>query len=425
MVEVEEFHDLKAIPCRDACHTPLGRIRVRMPALKNSVITGIARTPIGKYNGAVAALRAVELGGAAVRAATERSGVDRAEIDEVLFGHVLQAGEGQITARQAAVAGGLPMTVPSTTVNKVCLSGMSAIGLADRSIRLGESKFVMAGGMESMTNAPYVVPDMRWGAGIGNTEMVDVMQHDGLFCAFDQCTMGESSDHKNQRLGIARAEQDEWAARSHELALEATRNGQFADEIVPVEVPRRKGDPVVVSADEGIREGTTVESLASLRPAFVADGTITAGNASQISDGAAAVVVADRDAAEASGQNVLAEIVAYGQIGGIDATLHERPAEALRLTLKKAGLDASDLDLVEINEAFAAVSLWSARMLDIPVEKVNVNGGAVALGHPLGATGARLVVTLINALRHRGGGIGAAALCGGGGQGDAIILKVA
>ena len=396
-----------------------------MPALKNSVITGIARTPIGKYNGAVAALRAVELGGAAVRAATERSGVDRAEIDEVLFGHVLQAGEGQITARQAAVAGGLPMTVPSTTVNKVCLSGMSAIGLADRSIRLGESKFVMAGGMESMTNAPYVVPDMRWGAGIGNTEMVDVMQHDGLFCAFDQCTMGESSDHKNQRLGIARAEQDEWAARSHELALEATRNGQFADEIVPVEVPRRKGDPVVVSADEGIREGTTVESLASLRPAFVADGTITAGNASQISDGAAAVVVADRDAAEASGQNVLAEIVAYGQIGGIDATLHERPAEALRLTLKKAGLDASDLDLVEINEAFAAVSLWSARMLDIPVEKVNVNGGAVALGHPLGATGARLVVTLINALRHRGGGIGAAALCGGGGQGDAIILKVA
>lgn len=393
--------------------------------MRTSVITGIARTPIGRYNGVLAPLRAVDLGGAAVRAAVERSGVDRAEVDEVMFGHVLQAGEGQITARQAAVAGGLPMTVPSVTINKVCLSGMSAIGLADRSIRLGESKFVLAGGMESMSNAPYVLRELRWGARIGNVDMVDVMQHDGLFCAFDHCTMGESSDHKNERLGIERGEQDEWAARSHELALAATRNGQFAVEIVPIEVPRRRGDPVLVDLDEGIREGTTTESLAGLAPAFVPGGTITAGNASQISDGAAAVVVADREAAEASGQEVLAEVVAYGQIGGIDATLHERPAEALRVALKRAGLDTSDLDLVEINEAFAAVSLWSARMLDIPLEKVNVNGGAVALGHPLGATGARLVVTLINALRHRGGGLGAAALCGGGGQGDAIVLRVA
>ena len=392
--------------------------------MENSVITGIARTPIGKYNGALASLSAVELGGVAIKAAVERSGVDRAEIDEVLFGHVLQAGQGQITARQAAVAGGLPMTVPSVTINKVCLSGMSAIGLADRSIRLGESKFVMTGGMESMSNAPHVIRELRWGVRIGDAELVDVMQHDGLFCAFDQCTMGESSDHKNSRLGIDRREQDEWAARSHELALAATNNGQFAAEIASVEVPQRRGDPLTVGTDEGIREDTTAETLSALRPAFVSDGTITAGNASQISDGAAAVVVADRDAAEASGQEVIAEILAYGQIGGVDATLHERPAEALRVALKKAGLDVSDLDVVEINEAFAAVSLWSARMLDIPIEKVNVNGGAVALGHPLGATGARLVVTLVNALRHRGGGIGAAALCGGGGQGDAIILKV-
>lgn len=392
--------------------------------MKNSVITGIARTPIGKFNGALTPMRAVELGGAAIRAVVQRSGVDRAEIDEVMFGHVLQAGAGQITARQAAVEGGLPMTVPSVTINKVCLSGLSAIGLADRSIRLGESKFVMAGGMESMTNAPYVVHELRWGSRIGNVELVDVMQHDGLYCAFDHCMMGESSDHKNDRLGIGRGEQDEWAARSHELALAATNNGQFAAEITPVQVPQRQDEPVTVSIDEGIRGATTVDSLSTLRPAFAPEGTITAGNASQISDGAAAVVVADRDAAEASGQEILAEILAYGQIGGIDPTLHERPAEALRVALKKAGLDAGDLDIVEINEAFAAVSLWSARLLEIPDQKVNVNGGAVALGHPLGATGARLVVTLINALRHRGGGIGAAALCGGGGQGDAIILEV-
>lgn len=259
---------------------------------------------------------------------------------------------------------------------------------------------------------------------MGDVELIDVMQHDGLFCSFDQCTMGESSDQKNERLGIGREEQDEWAARSHQLAEEATSNGQFGTEITPVEVPQRRGDPSTVTEDEGIRSGSNAESMSALRPAFRPNGTITAGNASQISDGAAAVVVADREAAEASGSPILAEILAYGQIGGVDATLHERPAEALLVALKKAGLEPSDLDLVEINEAFAAVSLWSARMLDIPKAKVNVNGGAVALGHPLGATGARLVVTLINALRHRGGGIGAAALCGGGGQGDAIVVKV-
>jgi acetyl-CoA C-acetyltransferase len=392
--------------------------------VSNSVITGIARTPIGKFGGALAPVRAADLGGAAISAALGRSGLEPAMIDEVLFGHVLQAGEGQITARQAAVKGGLPMTVPSVTINKVCLSGMSAIGLADRAVRLGEAKFVMAGGMESMSNAPYVSRDLRWGARIGDTEMIDVMQHDGLFCAFDHCTMGESSDLKNDRLGITRAEQDEWAAESHRRAAEAVNNGRFADEIIPVEVPQRRGDTVTVDTDEGIREDTTVETLSGLRPAFVESGTITAGNASQVSDGGAAVVVASREAADVSGTPVLAEILAYGQIGGIDATLHERPSEALAVALKKAGLEPSDLDLVEINEAFAAVSLWASRMLELPQAKVNVNGGAVALGHPLGATGARLVVTLVNALRHRGGGIGAAALCGGGGQGDAIVVRV-
>ena len=390
----------------------------------NAVIVGAARTAIGRYGGGLSPLRAVDLGGAAIAAATERSGVDPGAVDEVIFGQVLQAGEGQITARQAAVRGGLPMTVPSITVNKVCLSGMAAIGMAARAIRLDEANFVMAGGMESMSNAPHVLHELRWGARMGDATLVDVMTHDGLFCAFDHCTMGESSDHKNAQLGISRSEQDEWSAMSHERALAASESGRFADEIVGVPVPQRKGDPVMIDTDEGIRPGTTAESLGRLRPAFVADGTITAGNASQISDGGAAVMVADRQAAEANGSPVLAEILAYGQIGGIDATLHERPAEALRVALKRAGLEASDLDVVEINEAFAAVALWSAKMLDIPVDKVNVNGGAVALGHPIGCTGARLIVTLIHALRARGGGIGAAALCGGGGQGDALIVRV-
>ncbi|HEX6947717.1 MAG TPA: acetyl-CoA C-acetyltransferase [Acidimicrobiia bacterium] len=384
-----------------------------------TVITGIARTPIGRYGGALRSMRAVELGGAAIAGAMERSGVDPAAIDEVLFGHVLQAGEGQITSRQAAVAGGLPMTVPCTTINKVCLSGMSAIGLADRAIRLGEAQFVVAGGMESMTNAPHVIRDLRWGVRMGDANVVDVMQHDGLFCAFDQCTMGESSDLKNERLGITREEQDEWAVRSHQRAEEATRSGHFAKEIIPVQGPDGP-----IETDEGIRSGTTIESIARLRPAFSPSGTITAANASQISDGAAAVVVASEEAAQAVGAPVLARILAYGQVGGVDATLHERPAEALQIALKRAGLSPNDLHVVEINEAFAAVSLWSARLLDLPIDKVNVHGGAVALGHPLGATGARLVVTLVNALMARGGGIGAATLCGGGGQGDAMILEV-
>lgn len=390
-----------------------------------TVITGYARTPIGRFGGAFRPLSAVDLGGIAIAAAMERSGVTAGQIDEVLFGHVLQAGAGQITSRQAAVRGGIPMTVPATTINKVCLSGMTAIALADKDIRLGEATFVVAGGMESMSNAPYVAPDARWGSRIGNATLIDTMNHDGLFCAFDQCTMGESSDRTNRTLGIGREEQDAWSAESHRRAAAATASGHFAREIAPTPVPQRKGDPTIVTADEGIRADTTAASLAALRPAFQSDGTITAGNASQISDGAAALILADAGAATAAGLPVVATIRGYGQVGGPDASLHDRPAEALRIALKKAGMSPHDLDVVEINEAFAAVALWSARSLGLDAAKVNVHGGAVALGHPLGATGARIVVTLINALQARGGGIGAAALCGGGGQGDALVIEVA
>lgn len=365
----------------------------------------------------------MQLGAVAMEGALQRAGIDGDTVDEVIFGHVIQAGQGQITARQAARLAGIPMSVPATTINKVCLSGMTAIADATRRIRLGEAKFVVAGGMESMTNAPYVLPGARQGLRMGDATIVDSMQYDGLWCAFDQCTMGETSDHKNAQLGITREDQDAWAAESHARALAATESGAMADEIVPVEVPQRRGDPLVVDRDEGMRPGTTAESLSKLRPAFTSDGTITAGNASQISDGAAAVIVADRTAAEAAGMPILAEILGYGQMAGPDATLHERPASATRIALKHAGYEPGDLDLAEFNEAFAAVSLWAERTLELPHDKVNVHGGAVALGHPLGATGARIVVTLINALRRRGGGLGAAALCGGGGQGDALVVK--
>jgi acetyl-CoA C-acetyltransferase len=301
---------------------------------------------------------------------------------------------------------------------------MTAVAEAARHVQLGESRFVVAGGMESMTNAPYVLPGARRGLRIGDATLVDSMQHDGLWCAFDNCTMGESSDLKNQALGIGRAEQDSWAAASHARALAATESGEFAAEIVPVEVRQRKGEALTVTVDEGIRPGTTAESLGSLSPAFRPGGSITAGNASQISDGAAALLVADRAAADAAGLPVMARILGFGQTAGPDATLHERPAQALEIAAKRAGVELGDLALVEINEAFAAVTLWSAKLLDLDPAIVNVNGGAVALGHPLGATGARILVTLVNALRHRGGGIGGAALCGGGGQGEAMIVEV-
>ncbi|MFH1329116.1 MAG: acetyl-CoA C-acyltransferase [Actinomycetota bacterium] len=389
-----------------------------------SVVCSIARTPLGRFGGAYSTLPAVQLGAVAITAARERAGLAPDRVDEVYFGHVIQAGAGQITARQAAYRAGIPLSVPATTINKVCLSGMTAIALADKDIRLGEATFVIAGGMESMTNAPYSFPAARYGARMGQSPMVDLMEHDGLFCAFDDCLMGATSDRRNAELGIGRAEQDEWAAASHQRAAAAAAAGVFDAEIAPVAVPQRKGDPIMVTADEGIRPDSSAAALGNLRPAFATDGTITAGNASQISDGAAALVVADRAAAEAAGMPILAEVVAYGQAAGPDATLHERPAEALTQALSRAGLAVADLDLVEFNEAFAAVALWSARLLGIPHEKVNVHGGAVALGHPLGATGARIVVALINALRRTGGRLGAAALCGGGGQGDALIVRL-
>ena len=389
-----------------------------------SVIIGLARTPIGRFGGGFKPLRATQLGSAAITGALDSASLPPDAVDEVLFGHVVQAGAGQITARQAAIGAGIPMSVPSTTINKVCLSGLTAIAMADRAIRLDESSVIVAGGMESMSNAPYLLPDARWGGRLGHGELVDAMHHDGLFCAFDDCSMGEAADLKNEALGIFREEQDEWSVRSHERAACARDSGHFANEIVAVDIPARRGQTVRIEHDEGIRDGVTVESLGRLRPVFTPEGTTTPGNASQISDGGAAVIVASEQAAAEFGADPIAEIVSYGQVAGPDATLHERPAEAINAALDRAGLSASDLDVVEINEAFASVALWSARMLDLDPERVNPNGGAVALGHPLGASGARLMVTLLNELRRRGGGLGAASLCGGGGQGDAVIVRM-
>jgi acetyl-CoA C-acetyltransferase len=389
-----------------------------------TVISSIARTPIGKFRGGFTPLTAMDLGGFAIAAALQRAGLVGDQIDEVLFGHVIQTGQGQVTSRQAAFKGGIPMTVPSTTIDKACLSGTATIADADMHIRAGESRIVMTGGMESMTNAPHILSGARFGYGYGGTELVDSLNQDGLICAFDNVLMGQSTDGHNADLGIGRAEQDEWAAASHDRAIAATESGAFAEEIVAVEVPQRRGEPILIENDEGMRPGTTAESLGNLRAAFLDDGTVTAGNASQISDGAAALVVADRDTAETMRMPILAEILAYGQTAGPDTSLQAQPANAIRIALAKAGLEVSDLDLVEINEAFAAVALYSANLLGLSHDRVNVNGGAVALGHPLGASGARIVVTLVAALRARGGGIGAAALCGGGGQGDALIVKV-
>ena len=375
-----------------------------------------ARTPIGKFGGGLAGLPAVTLGGEAIKAALERAQVPASEVDYVIMGQVLQAGAGQITARQAAVAAGIPIEVPALTINKVCLSGLNAIALADQLIRAGEVEVVVAGGMESMSQAPYLVPKARFGVRMGNAEMVDSMVHDGLWSTFLEAHMGESSDDVNHELEISREEQDAWAARSQQRAEAAWEAGRLAEETVPV---------IEVGRDEGIRPGTTAEKLAKLSPAFSVQGTITAGNASQISDGAAAVVVMSAERAAREGKRPLAEIVAHGMSAGRYAWLHTVPALALDHALQKAGLQAADLDLVEINEAFAAVALNATRMLGLDEERVNVNGGAVALGHPIGASGARLVLTLAYELKRRGGGLGAAALCGGGGQGDALLIRSA
>ena len=389
----------------------------------SSVIVAGARTPIGKFGGGLSTLPAVELGGAAIRSALERAAVRADEIDYVIMGQVLQAGAGQITARQAAVLGGVPIDVPALTINKVCLSGLNAIALADQLIRAGEIEVAIAGGMESMSQAPYLVPKARFGARMGNAEMVDSLVHDGLWSTFLEAHMGETSDDINRELEIGREEQDEWSARSHARAAAAWDEGRMAEETVAVEVPGRKGQRTVVDRDEGFRPETTAASLAALAPAFRKDGTITAGNASQISDGAAAVVVMSSARAAREGREPLAEIVSHGMSADRYGWLHTVPALAISRALEKAGLTASDLELLEINEAFAAVALNATRMLGLDEERVNVNGGAVALGHPIGASGARLVLTLAAEMRRRGARLGAAALCGGGGQGDALILR--
>jgi acetyl-CoA C-acetyltransferase len=392
--------------------------------MTETVIVSGARTPIGKFGGGLADLSGAQLGGHAIKAALERAGLSPDEVDYVIMGQVLQAGGGQITARQAAIAGGIPKNIPALTVNKVCLSGLNAIALADQLIRAGEVARVVAGGMESMTNAPYLAPKMRFGARMGDANLIDSMMYDGLFCAIDQVSMGEGTENYSKRYELSRDEQDEFAARSHALAAKAIETGKFDDEIVPVEVPQRRGDPVVVSKDEGVRADTTIDSLAKLRPAFSKEGTITAGNASQISDGGAATVVMSREEADKRGLTPLATIVAHGMVAGPDASLHEQPANAIKAALAKTAIKESDLDVVEINEAFACVGIVSGRNLNVAQESINPNGGAIALGHPIGMSGARLVITLANELKRRGGGVGAAALCGGGGQGDALIIRV-
>jgi acetyl-CoA C-acetyltransferase len=389
-----------------------------------AVITGGARTPIGRLLGSLSDFSAADLGGIAIKAALERAGLTGDQVDYVIMGQVLQAGAGQIPSRQAAVAAGIPMTVPSLTINKVCLSGLDAIALAAQLIRAGEFDVVVAGGMESMTAAPHLLPGSRKGFKYGSAALIDAMAFDGLTDAFDHLSMGESTERHNAKLGITRAEQDEFAARSHERASAAIKNGLLADEIVPVSVPQRRGDPLIFDTDEGVRADTTAETLSRLKPSFAADGTITAGTASQISDGACAVVVMSAEAAKAAGAQVLAVVGEHGVVAGPDNSLHSQPSRAIERALGKAKRPLTDVDLIEINEAFAAVAIQSMRDLGIGPDLVNVNGGAIALGHPIGMSGARLALTLIYELRRRGGGLGAAALCGGGGQGDALLLRV-
>jgi acetyl-CoA C-acetyltransferase len=390
----------------------------------SSVIVNGARTPMGRLLGALKDFPATKLGGVAIRAALDRSGVAPEQVQYVIMGQVLQAGAGQIPARQAAIDAGIPMNVPALTVNKVCLSGLDAIALADQLIRAGEFDIIVAGGQESMTNAPHLLPKSREGFKYGAIQMLDAMAFDGLTDIFENIPMGESTDNVNKKLNIGREEQDVFSARSHQRAAEAQKNGAFDEEITPVLIPQRKGDPIEFREDEGIRGDTTAESLAKLRPAFTKDGTITAGSSSQISDGAAAVVVMSKAKAEELGLTWIAEIGAHGNVAGPDNSLQSQPANAIKDALRKENLSVADLDLIEINEAFAAVGLQSMKDLGVSEDIVNVNGGAIALGHPIGMSGARLALTLAYELKRRGGGTGAAALCGGGGQGDALILHV-
>jgi acetyl-CoA C-acetyltransferase len=392
--------------------------------MPGSHLVSTARTPIGKIGGALASLSAVELGALAIGAALERGGVAAIDVDHVIMGQVLQAGAGQNPARQAAVKAGVPMEVPALTVNKVCLSGLYAIHLADQMIQAGEADVVVAGGMESMSNAPYLLPGARSGLRLGDATVVDSLVHDGLWCGFDDVHMGAGTDGYAAASFISRDAQDELAARSHERAAAATKEGRLATELAPVSIAQRTGGPITVETDEGIRPGTTVETLARLRPAFSPTGTITAGNASQLSDGAAAVVVMSEAKRVQLGLGSRAEIVGYGMVAGPDASLLTQPSRAINRALQLSNRTLGDIDLFEINEAFAAVALASTAALGIGHDVVNVNGGAIAFGHPIASSGVRLAITLVDELHRRGGGLGAAALCGGGGQGDAALLKV-
>ena len=393
--------------------------------MPGSVIVGGARTPIGKLAGSLKDFSAMDLGGFAIKSALERTGITGDQVDYVIMGHVIQAGAGQNTARQAAVKGGIPMSVPSLTVNKVCLSGLNAIATADQLIGYGEFDVVVAGGMESMTQGPYLLPKARGGYRYGNGEIVDSTANDALFCSFDQLGMGAATETYTKLRGISRDEQDAFSAASHGRAAEAQKNGLFDNEIVEVAVPQRRGDPVMVTDDEGVRPDTTATTLAKLRPAFAADGTVTAGSSSQISDGAAAVVVMSRAKAEELGLPILAEIGAHGTVAGPDPSLLSQPANAISKALGRENLTPDEVDLYEINEAFASVAIQSMRELEIGEDVVNVNGGAISMGHPVGASGARLALHLALELKRRGGGLGAAGLCGGGGQGEALIIRVA
>ena len=391
--------------------------------MSGSYIVAGARTPIGKMSGALASFSAAELGGFAIKAALERAGVAPEEVEHVIMGQVLMAGQGQVPARQAAFKAGIPMSVPSINVNKVCLSGLNSIYLANQMILAGEADIVVAGGMESMTNAPYLAPGARGGFRYGNTELADAIIKDGLWCAFDACLMGLGTE-RYAAGGITRQQQDDVAMKSNERAANAIKDGRFGDEIVPVSIPQRKGEPILVETDEGVRPGTTMESLAGLKPAFDKEGTITAANASQISDGGSALVLMSEKAVNARGVSPLGQFVSYGMVAGPDnASLLHQPSRAIQQALGRAGKSVADVRLFEINEAFAAVGIASMSELGISDEIVNVNGGAIALGHPIGMSGNRLALTLLHELRRRGGGLGAASLCGGGGQGDALILR--
>ncbi|HAM80729.1 acetyl-CoA C-acetyltransferase [Ornithinibacillus bavariensis] len=392
--------------------------------MKKSVIVSGARTPFGKFGGALKPLTAAQLGGKAIKAAIERAGVDGSEVGEVIMGNVLQGGQGQLPSRQAAREAGLPWDVKTETINKVCASGLRSVTLADMLIRLGEEDIIVAGGMESMSNAPYILPDARWGNRMGDKRVVDMMVHDGLTCSFTGVHMGTYGNATAEEFNLTREAQDEWAYRSHMRAIQAIDEGKFNEEIVPVEIPQRKGEPIVVNQDEAPRKDTTVEVLEKLKPAFDKDGTITAGNAPGINDGAAAFVIMSDEKAASLGKKPMATILGHAEVAVEAKDFPKTPGIVINALFEKTGYSKDDIDLYEINEAFAAVSLASSVIADLDPEKVNVNGGAVALGHPIGASGTRIILTLIHELKRRGGGLGIAAICSGGGQGDAILIEV-